>query len=423
VRIKKLLLLAACLIGAAGTGRAQELEADFRLRFYNDKFLNTMDNRGTEDYIRYLARIRAKWDANVHASFYNELITFTDANPLTPVRGIAGTGTMYYGISQLFAQLQYPDVLCFDILRFRLGRQQFPIGTGLSMGESYYFTDKFDGARLDLSYRSYSFSLFGAITGVNVSESGLYPEPGTDQVYAARLSKRAYRHNLMLYSVYEKPRNDFNDRYILGTGFTADWLDGNLDYYFEGAWQNYHTLAGIPEKSGIGYMAGIGYRWSWRYFRSIKVETQYAAYQGDDANTPETEIFSPMYPSFFWGDRNGYVNGAIGGDYPYDGRNAEGSRIWYTRCYVRPAMLPDLRLQLQYIMISEYVNRDGYNVYDDEVAIKAYYDLSKQTQLQIRYARDFSNGDDKDLNGNGVITSSEDRVNRERFMLEFVIEL
>jgi len=76
VRIKKLLLLATCLIGTAGTGRAQELEADFRLRFYNDKFLNTMDNRGTEDYIRYLARIRAKWDANAHASFYNELITF-----------------------------------------------------------------------------------------------------------------------------------------------------------------------------------------------------------------------------------------------------------------------------------------------------------------------------------------------------------
>ncbi len=423
MKIGKLLLLAACLIGAAGAVCAQELEADFRFRFYNDKFLNARDNRGTEDYVRYLARIRAKWDANANASFYNELITFTEANPLTPVRGIAATGNIHYGISQVFGQLQYPDVLCFDLLRFRVGRQQFPIGKGLSMGESYYFTDKFDGARLDLSYRSYNFSLFGAITGTNVSESGLYPEPGTDQVYAARLSKRAYRHNLMLYSIYEKPRNDFNDSYILGAGFTTDWLDGRLDYYAEGAWQNYHTVAGLPEKSGIGYMAGVGYRWSWRYFRSIKVETQYAAYQGDDANTPETEIFSPLYPSFFWGDRNGYVNGAIGGDYPYDGRNAEGSRIWYTRCYFRPALLPDLMLQLQYIKIKEYVNRDGYNVFDDEFAIKAYYDLSKQTRLQLRYARDFSNGDDKDLNGNGIITSSEDRVNRERFMLEFVIEL
>jgi len=417
------LALAVCLIGAWGTVHAQELSADFRFRLYNDHYINTRDNRGTEDYIRYLARIRAKWDASAHASFYNELITFTETNPLTPVRGIAGTGNVHYGISQVFAQLTYPDVLCFDILRFRVGRQQFPIGKGLSLGESYYYTDKFDGARLDLSYRSYNLSLFGAITGVNVSESGLYPEPGTDQLYVARLAKRVRRHDLMLYSIYEKPRNDFNDNYILGTGVNAEWLDGRFEYYFEGAWQNFHTLDGLPEKSGIGYMAGIGYRWSMPYIRSVMVQTQYAAYQGDDANTPETEIFSPGYPSFFWGDRNGYVNGAIGGDYPYDGRNAEGSRIWYTRCYFRPAILPDLRLQFQYIKITEYVNRDNYNVYDDEFAIKAYYDLSRQTTLQLRYAIDFSNGEDKDLNGNGIITSSEDRVNRHRFMLEFAIEL
>jgi hypothetical protein len=382
-----------------------------------------MDNRGTEDYIRYLARIRAKWDASAHASLYTELITFTESNPLTPVRGIAGTGEIYFGISQIFGQLMYPDVLFFDVVRFRAGRQQFPIGKGLSLGESFYFTDKFDGARLDLSYRTYNLSLLGAITGVNVSESGLYPEPGADQLYVARLSKTVHRHDLMLYSIYEKPRNDFNDSYILGTGCAATWLNGKLDYYFEGAWQNYHTLEGLPDKGGIGYMAGIGYRWAWKYFRSIKVETQYAAYQGDDSNTPETEIFSPLYPSFFWGDRNGYVNGVIGGDYPYDGRNVEGSRIWYTRCYVRPAVLPDLRLQVQYIKVREYVNRDGYNVFDDEFAIKAYYDFSKQTSMQLRYAIDFSNGEDKDLNGNGVITSSEDRVNRQRVMLEFLIEL
>lgn len=427
MKIRVLLSLAlapaACLALATGTARSQDLSADLRIRFYNDQFLNTRDNRGTEDYIRYLARIRARWSASANASLYNELITFTEANPLTPVRGIAGTGNIYYGISQLFGQLTYPDVLWFDVLRLRLGRQQFPIGKGLSLGESFYFVDKFDGARLDLSFRTYNLSLFGAITGVNVSESGLYPEPGTDQLYVARVSKPLYRHTLMLYYIYEKPRNDFNDRYIVGTGFNADWLDGRLDYYFEGAWQNFHTLEGLPGKSGIGYMGGIGYRWSWNFFRSLKIETQYAAYEGDDSSTPETEIFSPLYPSFFWGDRNGYVNGEIGGDYPYDGRNPEGSRIWYTRFYFRPAVLPDLRLQFQYIQIREYVNRDDYNIFDDEFAIKAYYDLSRQVGLQLRYAIDFSNGEDKDLNGNGIITSSEDRVNRQRFMFEFLIEL
>lgn len=423
MHIRTFILMTICLVTLAGSVSAQDLEADFRLRFYNDKFLNTRDNRGAETYIRHLGRIRAKWYVNPHTSFYNEVISFTEANPLTPVRGIAGTGKMTYGISQIFAQVQYPDVLFFDLARVRVGRQQFPIGKGLSFGESYYFVDKFDGVRFDLSMYSFNLSMFGAITGQNVSESGLWPEPGTDQVYASRLSRRLYRHDLMLYYIYQKPRNDYNDSYIMGTGFTAEWMNGRLEYYFEGAWQNYNTLEGLPEKSGIGYMAGISYRWSWKFLRSIKVETRYAAYQGDDADTPEIEIFSPLYPSFFWGDRNGYVNGVIGGDYPYDSRNPEGSRIWYTRAYVRPAILPDLRLQVQYIKISEYVNRDDYNVFDDEFAIKAYYDLSKQTRLQIRYAIDFSNGGDKDLNNSGIITRSEDRVNRERFMMELRLRI
>ncbi len=422
-RVVKLLLLAACLAGVPGTLHAQDLEADFQIRFYNDRFINTLDDREAENFIRYLARIRGKWQANPNTTFYTEVTTFTDANPLTPVRGIAGTGTMYYGISQVFAQLNYPDVIWFDKLRFRVGRQQFPIGKGLSMGESYYFVDKFDGARLDLSVNSYNISLFGAITGQNVSESGLWPEPGSDKVFAGRLSKNLLRHTLMFYSIYQKPRNYFNDSYILGLGLSADRMNGRLDYYFEGAWQNYNTVAGLPEKSGIGYMAGIGYRWSWKWFSSIKVETQYAAYQGDDSETPEIELFSPLYPSFFWGDRNGYVNGAIGGDYPYKDRNREGSRIWYTRFYVRPGLLPDLRLQIQYIKISEYVNRDNFNVFDDEFAIKAYYSLSRQTTLQFRYAIDFSNGEDSDLNGNGVITRAEDRINRQRLMFEVKVKL
>lgn len=418
-----LLLLAVCLAGVPGVLHAQDLGADFYIRFYNDKYMNAEDNRESESFIRYMARIRAKWQANPNTTFYTEVATFTDANPVTPVRGIAGTGTVYYGISQVFAQLNYPDVICFDQLRFRVGRQQFPIGKGLSMGESYYFVDKFDGARLDLSVNSYNISLFGAITGQNVSPSGLWPEPGSDQVYAARLAKDFFRHTLMGYYIYQRPRNDFNDSYILGLGLAADRMNGRLDYYLEGAWQNYNTLEGLPETSGIGYMGGIGYRWSWKWFSSIKVETQYAAYQGDDSETYEIERFSPLYPSFFWGDRNGYVNGAIGGDYPYDDRNPEGSRIWYTRFYVRPESLPDLRLQIQYIKISEYVNRDDYNVFDDEFAIKAYYNLSRQTTLQFRYAIDFSNSGDEDLNDNGIITRAEDRVTRQRLMFEVKVQL
>ncbi|MBD3424813.1 MAG: hypothetical protein GF417_10275, partial [Candidatus Latescibacteria bacterium] len=115
MKIKSFVIMSVLLVAVAADVCAQDLEADFRLRFYNDKFLNTRDNRGAETYIRHLARIRAKWFVNPNASFYNEVITFTETNPLTPVRGIAGTGKMTYGISQVFGQLMYPDVLFFDV--------------------------------------------------------------------------------------------------------------------------------------------------------------------------------------------------------------------------------------------------------------------------------------------------------------------
>nr|MBN2278076.1 hypothetical protein [candidate division Zixibacteria bacterium] len=395
---------------------------DFRLRAYSDHFYNDQDGRGNENYIRHLARIRAKIQANRNTFFYTELITWTQDNPLSPVRNISGTGRMQYGISQVFAEIMFPDLPFFDLVRLRAGRQQFPIGNGLSMGESYYFFDKFDGVRLDMAWQEYSLSLFGAITGQNVSASGLYPDPGSDQIYIARLSRPILNQDVMTYYIYNKLRGDFNDSYIWGGGASGDFMAGHLDYFVEGAGQWFNTLDGLPDKGGLGYMGGISYRWSWGPFHSIKAETRYAAYQGDDIDTPDIETFSPLYPSFFWGSRVGYVNGAIGGDFPYNGRNPEGSRILYTRLYVIPSKIPALRIQLQYLNVGEYVDNDDYNSMDDEFSLMFYYELSKQARLQFRFARNIPNEyEDRDVNESGQVSWSEDRISMSRFMTEIQV--
>ena len=168
-------------------------------------------------------------------------------------------------------------------------------------------------------------------------------------------------------------------------------------------------------------MGGVGYRWAWGPFRSIKVEARYAAYQGDDAKTKKIEQFSPPYPSFFWGDRNGYVNGEIGGDFPWRGRELEGSRILYGRIYVIPKNFPDLRIQLQYLKMNEYIDNDNYNSKDDEISLRLYYKLFNQSQLSFRFTRSFPNGEDKDINNSGLLSSSEDRVSYSRIMFELQV--
>ncbi|MFH2036774.1 MAG: hypothetical protein ABIJ45_10260 [Candidatus Zixiibacteriota bacterium] len=397
------------------------LNGDFRLRAYNDRFSEAMDDRGDENYLRHLARLRAKIQANPSTTVYTELITWTQDNPVSPVRNIGGTGRMQYGISQVYVDLLIPNKLIFDLIRLRVGRQQFPIGNGLSFGESYYFFDKFDGGRVDLSFYGTNLSLFGAITGQNLSASGLYPDPGSDQVFAARLARPLLKQNFMAYYIYHKLRGDFNDSYITGVGVSNKFLKGRLDYFLEFAKQFYNQLDGLPEMGGIGFMGGVGYRFAWGPFRSIKVETKFAAYQGDDADTEKIERFSPLYASFFWGSRRGYVNGAIGGDYPYAGHNPEGSKIWYSRIYFIPRQLPKFRLQFDFLFINEYVNNDDYNSMDDELAIKLYYKYSQQVQFQFRFARNFPNDDDFDTNESGSISWSEDRVDMTRFMLEMLV--
>jgi hypothetical protein len=273
-----------------------------------------------------------------------------------------------------------------------------------------------------MSYGRYVLSLFGSITGQNVSESGLYPDPGSDQLYIARLTRAIGNHNVMGYYLYNKLRGQFNDSYILGGGVNGNFYKNRLQYFGEIAFQEYNQLSGLPDRGGMGYMAGASYRWSMGPFRSVKFESRYAAYEGDDTDTEEIEIFSPLYPSFYWGSRVGYVDGGIGGDYPFDGRNPEGSRIWYTRIYFVPRQLPALRVQFQYVKIDEYVDNDDYNTMDDEFAIKAYYRLSPQAQLQFRFARNYPNGEDADLNDSGQITWSEDRVKQTRFMMELQLQ-
>ena len=116
------------------------------------------------------------------------------------------------------------------------------------------------------------------------------------------------------------------------------------------------------------------------------------------------------------------MNGEVGGDYPRNSQNLEGSRIWYTRMYVIPKMFPKIRFQVQYIKVSEYVDNDNYNSMDDEFSVRLYYTVTNNSAFQIRFARVIPNGDDNDKDGGGLITSSEDRVSVNSYMVEWQIE-
>lgn len=408
------------LLCTAETFAQLKVDGDFRLRWYSDVFTNSMDNRGKENYMRLFGRLHTTVRASDIINFNAELLTVTD-NPDSPTRNISGTGSMHYAISQIFAELNTPEFLLFDATRLRVGRQQFQIGNGLTFGESHYYLDKFDGARLDLAYDIYSLTAFGAITGQNVSSSGLYPDPGSDQIYVVKVGAEYFNQDLMAYYVLDKPRGDFNDSYTIGGGLASNYYSGRLEYFGEFAYQKFHTAEGTAGKSGIGYMAGAAYRFSWGPFKSIKVESKFAAYQGDDKSTREIEQFSPRYPSFFWGERTGYVNGEVGGDQPHANRNLEGCKIWYSRLYFIPYMMPKVRVQFQYTNVNEYINNDGYNTMDDEWAIKVYYNFTSSTQMQFRYGRVVPKDKDFDVNNGGSISSTEDRVGLNRYMLDFQI--
>jgi len=403
-----------------GTLHAQlNLEGEFRARWYSDTYIGKLDQQGKENYMRYDGSIRAKTQIGANALFSTELIAISN-NPQLPTRDFAGTGEFTYGIAEMFGEVTQPDFLVFDLARLRVGRQQFPIGNGLSFGESYNPT-RFDGGRIDLARGIFSLSLFGAITGQNLSTSGLYPDPGTDQVYVSRLGVNIFQQDVMGYYIFHKLRGDYNDSYIVGGGSSGTAFIDKLEYFVEAAYQKFDVAPGLPLKHGIGYMAGASYQWTMGPFKSVKFESRYAAFQGDDASTPDQEQFSPLYTSFFWGARAGYADGDVGGDYPHAGQNLEGSRIWYSRLYVIPRNLPKVRVQVQYTKVNEFVNNDGINSMDDEFAARVYYTFATQVQLQFRYSMTLPNAGNYDFNHDGTISLSENRYKVETYMLEMVL--
>lgn len=417
---RTILALAAAALGVGALPAAAQVQfgGDFMMRSYAERFWDARDDREDLNYMRFLGRIYMHAPVSRDASLRTDFVTLSD-NPVFPARSIAGTGTLRYSIAQIYADLMAPGFLVFDLARFRFGRQQFQIGEGLTLGESYYLTDGWDGARGDFSYRLWTLTLFGAITGQNLSDDGYYPRPGSDQLYVAKLEYELYNHTLMGYTVYDKRRGVFDDNMISGLGSSGSIRYRNLRYFVELAHQEFNTLDGLPEKSGMGYMAGLSYSWSAGPFRTIKAEIRTAGYQGDDLTTDREEIFSPIYPTWWWGDRTGYANGSIGGNWPNRDRRPEGSRVWYGRVYVSPSSLPKARLQLQYVTVSDWVDNDDYNENDDEFAVKLYYQLNDNVRLQGRYVRRIANGDDYDVSQDGTITRIEDRVGSDRVMLEF----
>jgi hypothetical protein len=48
-----------------------------------------------------------------------------------------------------------------------------------------------------------------------------------------------------------------------------------------------------------------------------------------------------------------------------------------------------------------------------------YYKILKNAQIQLRFTKGFPNGEDKDVNQSGLLSSSEDRYKYTRFMAEF----
>jgi hypothetical protein len=291
----------------------------------------------------------------------------------------------------------------------------------LTLGDSYYMLDNYDGVRLDFSYRLWTLGLFGAITKQEVSPSGFYPKPGSDQLYAVKLEYELYNHVLLAYSVYEKQRGYFNDNIIAGIGSNGSIVLKDIKYFGEFAVQRFNTLEGLPEKGGVAYMAGVSYQWTMGPFRLIKAEFRSAGYQGDDASTDKIETFEPYYPNWYWGDRTAYANGSVGGDYPHRGIRPEGSRIWYGRIYFCPAAVPEVRLQFQYADVGDWINNDNITEPNDEFGIKLYYDVNANVLFQARYFRRITNSDDLDVNQSDTITLSEDKFGAQRIMLGFEI--
>jgi len=415
----RFIILVTVAVAALVTSAAAQFQVngDFMTRNYVEKYSDSRYERENLEYMRFLGRLTAKAPLGKSGMFRTDLVTISD-NPVYPSRSLAGTGGIQFGISQIYGEVTSPDFLVFDLSRLRFGRQHYELGSGLTMGESYYQLEDYDGIRADFMKRNWTLGLFGAITDQTLTASGFYPEAQSDQVYVAQIQYEFHKQTLLGYSVYEKERGEFNDNVTYGIGSSGTVFKPKLNYFVEVAHQSYHTLSGLPEKAGTGYMAGVSYSWSMPHFRTVKAEVRTAGYQGDDASTDALEIFSPIYPSWWWGDRTGFVNGNVGGDYPNNNKQVEGSRVWYGRIYFSPTFLPKSRIQFQYTTVADWVNNDDYTEPDDEVGVKVYYQINNNVRVQGRYFRRMPNGEDFDLNGSGTISRIEDKVTAERLMFE-----
>ena len=237
----------------------------------------------------------------------------------------------------------------------------------------------------------------------------------------AKVENELHDHVLLAYGVYEKQRGDFNDNVVVGLGARGHLFVREIEYSGEFASQDFNTLPGLPDKGGVAYMGSLSYARSMGPFRTIKAEFRTAGYQGDDPDTRKIETFEPFYPTWAWGDRVGYVNGDVGGDYPHDGKRLEGSRVYYGRIYFSPSALPDFRLQLQYATVDAWAkNNIGATGSSDEYGVKLYYSVNQNVRLQARYFLRKQNGTDADVNSSGVISSSEDRYDGRRIVFEFL---
>ncbi len=417
---KSILVFAVLFLGIAAVEEQAWAQlsfgGDLRLRMIHDQFSGSLDDRESLTYMRYLSRVNARATVSSNTRFYSEFTSITD-NELVPVRGIAGSGQLMYGLSQLYGETIYSDVGFIDLMRFRVGRQQFPIGRGLSQGESAYFINLFDGVRGDFATGRVRLSLFGAVTRQNLSPSGLFPASGGDRIYIGRLSTTVAEQNLMSYFIYNDLEGMFNDNYITGFGGSGNILE-EMDYFWEVAYQRYNQAPGLPEMSGIGYMVGLGHRWPMGPFRWFKVETRFAGYEGNDPETDRIGRFSPQFPSFFWGDRAGFANPFVGGDYPREGRDLTGSHIWYIRAYVVPHFLPQSRFQVQYVRVREWIDTDGFNPYNNEIAARFFYEITRNSRIQLRYVHRMPNEEDIDPDTR-LVSSATDLFEIHRFMLEW----
>jgi hypothetical protein len=421
-RLQKRCVLIATVVTLLAASQAYgqvRVGGDFMMRFYTEKFYNTLDDREGLNYMRLRARLSMDAPIGEIASFHTDFVTLS-ANPVFPTRALGGSGSLDYGISQVYGDIVTPEVPMWDLARFRVGRQHYSLGEGLTLGDSYYQIDNYDALRIDLSRGNWTLGLFGSITGQEISSGGYYPKPGSNQLYVAKVERELYDHILLAYGVYEKQRGDFNDNFIAGFGSRGRIFLRDLAYFGEFASQYFNTLPGLPDKGGIAYMGGISYSWTMGPFRTIKAEFRAAGYQGDDAGTEKIEIFEPFYPSWAWGDRVGYVNGDIGGDYPHRGIRPEGSRIYYWRVYFSPSAMPKARLQLQYTTVHDWVNNDNITQPSDEFGMKLYYSINQNVRLQARYFLRMANSGDADVNESGVISRSEDSYDAQRIVFEFL---